>query len=378
MTIRRVTILEFAPTADEIWRISQHSRDGYAHYNAENGLVSILDTAHEAKLRPEVLAIYAGGKATNVARVLDRLLPNESDAPQVELVTFLPPPDVSLRELRFLNSISLRPSTPAGIYVQCLQISNLRKVKPRFEIVDELEETGRMQTTRRCIEITLRETSASLNFSPSIVWSQEAADAVMTRIAKVIQGSNLVVIAGAPPVWDIRPAVHLTPYNFYAKIIDVTDPDCLVSVDASGRYLHECLIAKKSPRFIFINTHEFYEAKESWKELGGKKFPGTLLVHDKEGCWVWDGNLPDGQNPFSQTKHFPSLKVPRVYSTIGAGDAMHAGFLKEWIFSEHDKEQLRRAIVYSQVVAAISVSNEKATHGIDIRTVENEFQRVWR
>jgi hypothetical protein len=52
---------------------------------------------------------------------------------------------------------------------------------------------------------------------------------------------------------------------------------------------------------------------------------------------------------------------------------MHAGFLKEWIASEC----LHRAVVYSQIVAAVSVSNERATHGIDAGTVDDMFRQIW-
>ena len=150
MSIKKATIIEFAPTADEIWRISQHNKDGYVGYDAGNGLVSILDTAHDAKLRPEILTVYAGGKATNVARVMDKLMDHESKA-QVELVTFFPPPQEPLCELQInrINGVEIYPSTPAGLYVQFLQIMNLKNVKPRFEIIDEFDETKGMQVTRR-------------------------------------------------------------------------------------------------------------------------------------------------------------------------------------------------------------------------------------
>jgi|GEM_PF-1136681 len=419
MAIQRVTIFEFAPTADEIWRISQHDRDGYARYDAESGLLSFLDTAHDAKQRPEIVTTYAGGKATNVARVLDRLLVDE-DKPCVELVTFFPPPPRGpLQELEFgdVRGIPLRPSTAAGIYVQCLQIAELRKVRARFEVVNELEESGKMQTTRRCIEITLREGGGSLNFSPRIVWSQRAADAVKSRAVEVACGTDLVVMAGAPPMWEADPRAYLTSRNFYAKIIEDLEPGCQVSIDTRGRYLHECLIAQKTPRFAFMNTEEFSELMKlshggdtCVARNGERAFPGTLLAHDQHGCWVWDGELPDGRDPFSEAEHFPSIPVRRIYSTIGAGDAMHAGFLKEWVCPTQDtrhkaqdsrQEQkppglesipcskpyapcsmpleqcLRRAVFYSQVVAAVAISNEKATHGIDSRTVECKFRQGW-
>ena len=375
MTIRRMIVLEFAPTADEIWSLPRHDRDGYARYNAEEGLLSFMDTAHHAKPRPEIITVYAGGKATNVARVLDRLLTREDEL-RVELITFLPPPpEGALRELSFgeVNGVALRPSTPAGVYVQCLQIAGMSKVKPHFEVVAELEERGQMQTTRRCIEITWKESDGSVNFSPRIVWSQEAAEAVQERVAEVTRGADMVVMAGAPPAWEVSPGAELTRDNFYAKIMEVLEPDCQVSIDARGQYLYECLLAQRTPRFILMNAEEFQDLSGSWSELNARPFAGAFLVHDEGGCWAWDKELPNGKDPFSEAQYSPSVHVPKVFSTIGAGDAMHAGFLKEWV----DSESLHRAVVYSQVVAAASVGNEEATHGIDALSVNNKFQQVW-
>jgi fructose-1-phosphate kinase PfkB-like protein len=144
----------------------------------------------------------------------------------------------------------------------------------------------------------------------------------------------------------------------------------MVSIDVRGNYLHECLIAKHQPRLVFMNTDEFSEAGKSWKELSQREFPGTLIVHDKDGCRIWDRRLPDAHDLFSETQYFPSPKVDRIYSTIGAGDAMHAGFLKEWIFSKSENDRLQRSVIFSQAVAAMSVSNEKATHGIDAKIIK--------
>jgi sugar/nucleoside kinase (ribokinase family) len=158
-----------------------------------------------------------------------------------------------------------------------------------------------------------------------------------------------------------------------------------VSIDTRGRYLHECLIAHKTPRFAFMNTEEFGELAQLLHRgdacvapISKGIFSGTLLAHDERGCWVWDRKLPGGRDPFSEAEHFPSIRVPTICSTIGAGDAMHAGFLKEWICSLPLEERLRRAVVYSQVVAAVAVSSEKATHGIDACKVEDKFRYVWQ
>jgi sugar/nucleoside kinase (ribokinase family) len=217
-----------------------------------------------------------------------------------------------------------------------------------------------------------------------------------------------VVMAGAPPMWEADPRAYLTSRNFYAKIVEDLEPGCQVSIDTRGRYLHECLIAQKTPRFAFMNTEEFSELVELLHgddarvaRNSERTFSGTFLAHDQRGCWVWDGKLPDDQDPFSEAQHFPSIPVRTIYSTIGAGDAMHAGFLKEWIHAEGEElraksielraksrgqedpcfipleERLHRAVIYSQVVAAAAVGNEKATHGIDARIVEGKFRQAW-
>ena len=379
MAIQKVTILEFAPTADEIWRIARHPKDGYIDYDTEKGLLSLPGTARDAKQRPEIITTYAGGKATNVARVMDRLLVDEDEI-CVEQVTFLPPPpEGPLQELDLgsVGDISLRPSTAAGIYIQCLQIAGLNRVKPRFEVVDELAETGGMQTTRSCIEITLREGGGTVNFSPRIVWSQRAAEAVRLRVAEVAREADLVVMAGSPPIWEAEPGARLTLDRFYAEIMALT-PHCQVSIDTRGKYLRGCLITGKMPDFAFMNTEEFSDLTELLKE--GYKTPrlGYLVVHDETGCWVWEREFPDEENPFPEADYFPSIPVDSVYSTIGAGDAMHAGFLKEWICSGSlaVEERLRRSVLYSQVVAAAAVSNEKATHGVDAHVVQRRFQEA--
>ena len=86
--------------------------------------------------------------------------------------------------------------------------------------------------------------------------------------------------------------------------------------------------------------------------------------------------MPDNYNAYNKGEYFSSIPVPKtkIFSTIGAGDAMHAGFLKEWIYGNGN---LRQSVVYSQIVAAVSISNTRATHGIDKYIVEDMFQRIW-
>jgi fructose-1-phosphate kinase PfkB-like protein len=188
----------------------------------------------------------------------------------------------------------------------------------------------------------------------------------------------MVIMAGAPPRWESPPEGSLTTYNFYAEVIGSLHQGCLVSIDTSGQYLRRCLTSQKTPHFVLMNRDEFGELKKAWNELEENQFSGFLMVHDENGCWIWDGGLPNKRELFLKAEYIPSVPVLMVYSTIGAGDAMHAGFLKEWFCSEGTREKkLHRAVIYSQTVAAVSVSNEKATHGIDANAVKDKFQQVW-
>ncbi|MGB9596348.1 MAG: PfkB family carbohydrate kinase [Candidatus Poribacteria bacterium] len=378
MSIKRVTILEFAPTADEIWNLDHNKIDGYANYDIENGLVSILDTTHDAKPRPEILAVYAGGKATNVARVIDRLLDEKSDT-KIELVTFLPPPQGIFCKLQpiKINDIEIIPSTPAGMYIQALQISDLVNVKPYFEILEELQGASGIQATRRCIEIIIKGTGTSLNFSPRIIWTPKTVYTVLKKLERIVSNTDMIVLAGSPPIWKSVDDQSISPRDFYAEILKIVPPKCDVSIDTRGYYLHKCLLSKKLPTFIFMNKNEFLEASESWKIADKGNFFGTVIVHNKDGCWVWDKNIPNADNLSNGSVFYPSPKVKRVYSTIGAGDAMHAGFLKKWIFSEDTEDRLAKSIIYSQAVSAVSVSNEKATYGIDAGIVKQIFEKIY-
>lgn len=379
MSIKKVTILEFAPTADEIWNLEHNDLDGYANYDFEKGLVSILDTAHDAKPRPEIVAVYAGGKATNVARVIDRLIDKRSNV-KIELVTFLPPPQGVFCKLQpiKIDDIEVIPSTPAGMYVQALQISDFSIVKPRFEIIEELQGASGIQATRRCIEIIIKGTGSSLNFSPRIIWTPKTVYTVLKKLEKIISSTDMIVLAGAPPIWKPFDDRSITPQDFYAEILKIVPDECAVSIDTRGYYLHKCLQSKRLPTFIFMNRNEFLEASESWKNAEKRNFLGTIIVHNKDGCWIWDKNIPNADDLFYGSIFYPSLKVDKVYSTIGAGDAMHAGFLKEWLLSENAEDRLTRSIIYSQAVSAVSVSNEKATHGIDADTVKKIFEKNYR
>ena len=80
----KITILEFTPCVDWIYHFRHDEEEGYIA--GDERQVTIRSGA---KLRPHTASIYAGGKATNVARVIDKLL-NADDTVDVELVVFRP------------------------------------------------------------------------------------------------------------------------------------------------------------------------------------------------------------------------------------------------------------------------------------------------
>src|SRR5919206_4797556 len=107
----RITILEFTPCADSIFHVRRNSDEGYV---ASDGREVQIKAG--AKLRPQLITTYAGGKATNVARVMDRLL-RDAEAVDVELIVF-------------------RPDSPEGRYLDDLQTSALSRVRVRPVIIE--------------------------------------------------------------------------------------------------------------------------------------------------------------------------------------------------------------------------------------------------
>src|SRR5215813_10630192 len=117
----QITILEFTPCADSILHVRRDPEEGYVESDGQ-----IVEIKAGAKLRPQAISTYAGGKATNVARVMDRLLKG-TDRVDIDLIVF-------------------RPDSPEGRYLDDLQTSALHRVRVRPVIIE-----GR---ARFCIDLT--------------------------------------------------------------------------------------------------------------------------------------------------------------------------------------------------------------------------------
>src|SRR5262249_28131358 len=156
--------------ADTLLEIRQDREEGYV--SASGGTIAI---ASGSRLRPQALGTYAGGKATNVARVMDALL-DPDDSVEIELIVF-------------------RPDSPEGRYIAELQSTEMSRVRVKSVIVDS--------TARFCVNLSdpssLRgEAPVEFNISPRVVW-QPGARQTAVSVASGLE-TNLLVLAGNPPL----------------------------------------------------------------------------------------------------------------------------------------------------------------------------------
>jgi fructose-1-phosphate kinase PfkB-like protein len=321
----KITILEFAPCVDWIYHFRRDEEEGYIA--GDEHQVTIRSGA---KLRPYTASIYAGGKATNVARVIDKLLRDE-DTADIELVVF-------------------RPDSPEGRYIHELQTSVLHRVQVQPIIIKGL--------ARLCIDLLDPAIPAAhrpaFNISPRAVWQEGSCNQALEFASTI--STDLLLIAGNPPLLETTNELAV---DLYAQIIEQSRPRLkIVSLDTEKKSLANCLQAKIQPDVIKINSGEYNSIPT---DLWGK-FAGTLVVTDAQGCLVQERN----QTP----QRLRGALVETLFSTIGAGDAVHAGFtLARWVWGF----DVVRAARYGQAVAAATISSAEGTRGIDKQIVEKLF-----
>ncbi len=324
----KVTILEFAPCVDWIYHFRRDEEEGYMV--GDERQVTIRSGA---KLRPDTASIYAGGKATNVARVMDKLL-NEDDDADIELVVF-------------------RPDSPEGRYIHELQTTALQRVAVRPLIIKGL--------ARLCVDLLDPSTPAAhraaFNISPRALWEAGELAKAYELVSEI--STDLLLIAGNPPLLE---ATNEMAVELYARIIVEARPRVkVVSLDAEKRSLANCLRAKAQPDVIKINADE-----GAWVDANlWDDYKGTLVVTDAKGCLVKEKN---------QTPHrVRGASIETLYSTLGAGDAVHAGFtLARWIWGF----DLVKAARFGQAAAAATVSTAEGTRGITKQAVEKWFAQL--
>jgi len=328
----RITILEFTPCADSIFHVRRDADEGYI---ASDGREVRIKAG--AKLRPQLITTYAGGKATNVARVIDRLLA-DADAVEVELIVF-------------------RPDSPEGRYLHDLQTSALGRVRVHPVIIDS--------RARFCIDLTDPTTSArdrvEFNISPRAVWAESALAVALASAAQI--SSDVLLMAGNPPVIESRGAMAV---DLYAQVIAEVRPRVgVISLDTEKAALANCLKSAARPDVIKINEAEYGSVDRAlWDD-----FSGALIVTDASGCRLWPQRNRDAP------VRVEGAQSRARYSTIGAGDGMHAGFaVARWVRGL----DLIAAARYGQATAAAAVNSLDGTRGVTAATVERCFLELAR
>lgn len=324
---KKITILELAPCADTIYQMRPDGEEGYIASDGET-----LSIRCGAKLRPRTVSVYAGGKSTNVARIMDRLLGAE-DPVTVELVVF-------------------RPNNPEGRFIHDLQASALSRVRLRPIIAHG--------SARLCIDLsdpdTLLDRHVEFNISPRVVWEPRTLEAV-EQFADQLD-SDLVVAAGNPPVLvdGGSPVADL-----YARIIGRAGPNVRAwSFDVEKTVLTEVIAATPQPAVIKINEKEYSSVESRIWET----FRGTLLVTDSTGCRLWEDRERD------EMKRVHGARLEKIYSTIGAGDAVHAGFtVARWVWGWESIE----AAQYGLAAGAAAVSSPEGTRDVTKADVDRIF-----
>jgi fructose-1-phosphate kinase PfkB-like protein len=326
----RITILDFAPCADSIYHVRRDAAEGYIE-----SFERTIKIRSGATLRPRVVSTHAGGKATNVARVMDKLL-KADDAVEIELIVF-------------------RPDSAEGRYIHELQTTALTRVRVRPVIID-----GR---ARICVDLTDPATSGDsrveFNIGPRAVWQESARDVALEFASGI--STDLLLIAGNPPVIETADRVAV---ELYAEIIEEVRPRAgLISADFEKGALANCLRAQSKPDVIKINESEYASVDmDLWND-----FTGSLVVTDASGCLVWQSRARDS------AVRVPGIEAHTLYSTIGAGDATHAGFtLARWVWGY----DLLKAARYGQAAAAASVGSPDGTRGITSQRVEQLFAEL--
>lgn len=326
----KIIILEFAPCVDAIYYLRRDAEEGYL-----SGDGSTVTIRSGAKLRPVLASVYAGGKAANVARVIDRLL-DEDDRADVELVVF-------------------RADSPEGRYIHELQTGALSRVRVTPVVVPSV--------ARFCIDLTDpasdRDARVEFNISPRAVWEARALDIAMEYVRGMT--TDLLLLAGNPPM--IGPERRMAT-ELHASIVEqARDRAGIISIDTEKEALARCLASPSKPDVVKINKAEHSSvAAELWRD-----FAGTLIVTDSGGCRA---RAKGGEDVYVR-----GATVDDLYSTIGAGDAMHAGFtLARWVRGY----DLIRACRYGQAAAASSVSSVEGTRGVTRAAVERFFFEVER
>ena len=345
MNGNRLSIVELAPTVDETWAVDLETDHGVSSVDWNIGEISLKwKPMHDVKLRPVVLNVTSGGKATNVARVLGRLSALSDDERNGR---------VSIDQVKYLLAAPASDGliSPGARYASdCFEA----ECGMRPDMIP-YEASSRFGRDRRCITVLNKKDGRELfNFSPATELCEDEAHQIEHRILNSAPLGVLAVAGSSPKGGEkIFPNVALQGigHGLVTGLI----------VDTVGEVLFQLLeIAKgKVPIFVFLNDKE-YEASSFQDSMIDD---GLLYIHDKDGGFLrsFKGGLC-AEFEFQHAKYLADRFGEATGSTIGAGDSCLAGFVLYRLFWGYGIEE---SLIFSQSVAYECVRNGIGIQGVD-------------
>lgn len=112
--------------------------------------------------------------------------------------------------------------------------------------------------------------------------------------------------------------------------------------DLSNPYDQDFL---EAATLLFLSGERLADARRTVTELRGRFDPEVVVA----GLGAAGALLSERGR---ETLHVPAFSAPRVVSTVGAGDALHAAFCHFWLGGERPEEALRLACVFAALKIA--------------------------
>lgn len=232
------------------------------------------------------------------------------------------------------------------------------RVAAHFEMVP-----GAVRTNVKLLEEDTR-VITEIN-EPGPYASPEAQEALIQKIIELSKRSSMLILTGSLP--------QGCPTDLYATIIQrvkADAPDCRCALDAEGPVFTAGLKAR--PTLVKPNRYELElyaggpcqtirQVQNAALNLCAEGIDIVVVSMGKDGAFATDG---------SSNWYAPALQIP-IRSTVGAGDAMLAGFAYQYAKGESLSEAFR----YAVAVASATVTQE-GTQPVSLPEVEALLPQV--
>ena len=232
-------------------------------------------------------------------------------------------------------------------------------VEPSFVAIDG--------DSRICLTVVEQETGRTTEIrEPGSAVADADVDRLLTHVADLAAETDIAVISGSLPPG--------APADLYARLIGVLKAaGVVVALDSSGEPLR--LGATASPDLIKPNREELFDllpaaAGTSLTDLAHPRLIGLLVPDD--GTVLWSQGA-DGAVLLRRSQSFRAAP-PRVQTvnTVGAGDALLAGFLHARVLGLTDRDALAFAVA-SGTASALAES----VGAVEPDAIDHLFRRIF-